>query len=132
MEVTDNSIGDAPVLPELLDQIPPAEQIASVSADGAYDTKACHEAIALRQTHAVIPTQRNAKPWKTNRPGTEARNEILHATRRLGRTIGRGGVAITDEVSSKRKCAASSSLASAFKHVTSIVKSLNCRYMLLC
>jgi len=87
MEVTDNSIGDAPVLPELLDQIPLEEQIASVSADGAYDTRACHEAIALRQAHAVIPTRRNAKPWKTNRPGTQARNEILRATRRLGRTI---------------------------------------------
>jgi hypothetical protein len=48
IEVTDNSVGDAPMLPELLGQIPPDETIASVSADGAYDTKACHAAIVER------------------------------------------------------------------------------------
>ena len=87
MEVTDNSIGDAPMLPNLLGQILPEEPIVSVSGDGAYDTKRCHEAIALRQADAVIPTRKNAKPWKINRLGAEVRNEILRATRRLGRTI---------------------------------------------
>jgi hypothetical protein len=87
MEVTDNSIGDAPMLPNLLGQIPPEEPIVSVSGDGAYDTKRCHEAIALRQADAIIPTRKNAKPWKINRLGAEVRNEILRATRRLGRTI---------------------------------------------
>ncbi|RYE67456.1 MAG: IS5 family transposase, partial [Oxalobacteraceae bacterium] len=87
MEVTDNSIGDAPMLPNLLGQIPLEEPIVSVSGDGAYDTKRCHEAIALRQADAVIPTRKNAKPWKINRLGAEVRNEILRATRRLGRTI---------------------------------------------
>ena len=48
--VTDNSVGDAPALPELLSQIPEEERIATVSGDGAYDTKGCHEAIALRQS----------------------------------------------------------------------------------
>ncbi len=42
IEVTDNSVGDAPMLPELLGQIPQGEPIASVSGDGACDTKACH------------------------------------------------------------------------------------------
>jgi hypothetical protein len=87
MEVTDNSIGDAPMLPNLLGQIPPEEPIVSVSGDGAYDTKRCHEAIALRQADAIIPTRKNAKPWTINRLGAEVRNEILRATRRLGRTI---------------------------------------------
>jgi len=87
MEVTDNSIGDAPMLPNLLGQIPLEEQLASVSGDGAYDTKGCHEAIALRQADAIIPIRKNAKPWKVNRTGAAARNEILRATRRLGRTI---------------------------------------------
>jgi len=41
IEITDNAIGDAPMLPELLAQIPADEQLHSVSADGAYDTKAC-------------------------------------------------------------------------------------------
>lgn len=87
MEVTDNSIGDALVLPALLDQIPVEEKIASVSGDGAYDTKDCHEPIALRAAHAIIPTRKNAKPWKTTRRGADARNDILHTTRRLGRAI---------------------------------------------
>jgi hypothetical protein len=87
MEVTDNSIGDAPMLPNLLGQISTEEQIASVSGDGSYDTKGCHEAIALRQADAIIPIRKNAKPWRLNRLGAAARNEILRATRRLGRTI---------------------------------------------
>lgn len=37
VEVTTNSIGDAPVLPDLLDQIPQDETISSVGGDGAYD-----------------------------------------------------------------------------------------------
>jgi len=32
--------------------------------DGAYDTRKCHEAIAARDAHAVIPPRKNAKPWK--------------------------------------------------------------------
>jgi hypothetical protein len=87
MEVTNNSIGDAPVLPALLSQIPADERIASVSGDGAYDTKDCHEAIALRAAQAIIPTRKNAKPWKANRCGADARNDILRATKRLGRAI---------------------------------------------
>lgn len=87
IEVTGNKVGDAPMLPELLSQIPPEERIDSVSGDGAYDTKGCHEAIAKREAEAVIPTRKNAKPWKENRLGAHARNEILRATRRLGSVI---------------------------------------------
>ena len=39
VKVPDNSIGDAPVLPALLDQIPADERIASFGGNGAYDTK---------------------------------------------------------------------------------------------
>ena len=87
IEVTDNATGDAPILPCLLDQIPSDEMIASVSGDGAYDTKGCHEAIAQRCAQAIIPTRKNAKPWKDQRPGAKARNAILATTRRLGRKI---------------------------------------------
>jgi hypothetical protein len=58
-----------------------------VSGDGAYDTKGCHEAITQRGAQAIIPTRKNAKLWKDQRPGAEARNAIFHATRRLGRRI---------------------------------------------
>jgi hypothetical protein len=87
IEVTDNSVGDAPMLPELLGQIPPDEPIASVSADGAYDTKACHAAIVERGAQAVIPPRKNARAWKATLSGALARNEALKACRRLGRRI---------------------------------------------
>jgi len=87
IEVTDNATGDAPMLPCLLDQIDADEMIASVSGDGAYDTRDCHEAIAQRGAQAIIPTRRNARPWKDRRPGAAARNAILDGTRRLGRKI---------------------------------------------
>jgi hypothetical protein len=63
--------------------------LLSVSGDGAYDTKACHEAIAHRQAEAIIPTRRNAKLWKDSGLGAQVRNEILRTTRRLGRAIGK-------------------------------------------
>lgn len=62
IEVTGNGVGDAPMLPELLNQIPSDEPIASVSADGAYDTKACHTAIAARHAEAIIPVRKNGRP----------------------------------------------------------------------
>ncbi|OLS48984.1 hypothetical protein BV379_12350 [Rhodovulum sulfidophilum] len=37
VEITGSHIGDAPMLPELLDKIPPEQEIGSVTADGAYD-----------------------------------------------------------------------------------------------
>ena len=82
-------IGDAPVLPDLLSQIPAGEEIGSVTADGAYDTSKCHDAIADRGAHAVIPPRKNAKPWKTVTAGAVASNEALRAAKYLGRTIWR-------------------------------------------
>ena len=88
-EFTTSDIGDAPMLPELLDQIPPDQEIGSVTADGAYDTRKCHEAIAERGAAAIIPPRKNAKPWKPDTAGAVARNEALRVSRRLGRTIWR-------------------------------------------
>ena len=48
VEGTGSNIGDAPMLPELLNQIPSKQDIGSVTADGAHDTRKCHEAIAAR------------------------------------------------------------------------------------
>ena len=77
------------MLPELLDQIPQDQEIASVTADGAFDTRKCHEAIAARGAAAIIPPRKNAKPWKPDTPGAIARNEALRASKRFGRTIWR-------------------------------------------
>ena len=77
------------MLPELLAQIPEEEEIGSVCADGAYDTQACHEAIAQRNAQAIIPPRKNARLWKVkaNKPGMRVRNEAVRACERLGRKI---------------------------------------------
>ena len=72
VEFTSSGIGDALMLPELLDQISPEHEISSVTADGAYDTRKCHGAIADRGAAAVIPPRKNAKPWRSNTAGAVA------------------------------------------------------------
>ena len=89
VEITSSNVGDAPVLPDLLNQIPSDQDIGSVTADGAYDTRKCHETIAARNAHAVIPPRKNAKPWKPTSAGAIARNEAVSAQRYLGRTLWR-------------------------------------------
>jgi len=89
VEITTSNIGDAPMLPELLSQIPPDQDVGSVTADGAYDTRKCHEAIAARNAHAVIPPRKNAKPWKPTSAGAIARNDAINAQRYLGSTLWR-------------------------------------------
>jgi hypothetical protein len=86
VEVTGSNIGDAPMLPKLLNQIPFDQDIGSVTADGAYDTRKCHEAIAARDAHAVVPLRKNAKLWKPTSTGAIVRND---AQRYLGRTLWR-------------------------------------------
>ena len=87
VEVTTSNAGDAPMLPELLNQIPADQSIGSVTADGAYDTRKCYDAIAIRNANAVIPPRKNAKPWKPTSAGAIARNEAVNASRYLGRAI---------------------------------------------
>jgi hypothetical protein len=89
VQVTGSNIGDAPMLPELLNQILSDQDIGSVTADGAYDTRKCHEAIAARDAHAVVPPRKNAKPWKPTSTGAIARNDAVNAQRYLGRTLWR-------------------------------------------
>jgi hypothetical protein len=116
VEFTSSGIGDVPMLPELLDQISPEQEIGSVTADGAYDTRKCHDAIADRGAAAGIPPRKNAKPWKPNTAG--ARGIVLGPmadmpcleTKPCGRrniSVGRSGetgAAITAEAASKRRC----------------------------
>ena len=77
------------MLPELLNQIPADQEIASVTADGAYDTRKCHDAIAERGADAVIPPRKNAKPWKADSAGATERNEAVRAAKHLGRALWR-------------------------------------------
>ena len=77
------------MLPHLLNQIPRDQEIGSVTADGAYDTRRCHNAIANRGAATVIPPRRNAQPWKPTTAGAIARNDALRASRYLGRALWR-------------------------------------------
>ena len=44
------------MLPDLLNQIPADEAIGSITTDGAFDTRECHNAIPDRGANAVIPS----------------------------------------------------------------------------
>lgn len=57
--------------------------------DGAYDTRKCHDAIAAREAHAVIPPRKHAKLWKPDTPGARARNEAVRASNYLSRALWR-------------------------------------------
>jgi hypothetical protein len=87
VEFTSSREGDSPVLPDLLAQIPSDEAIGTVTADGAYDTRTCHSAIAGRGGAAIIPIRKNGRPWKEDGPAARARNETLRATRYFGRAF---------------------------------------------
>ncbi|WP_420535902.1 transposase [Cereibacter sphaeroides] len=63
------------MLPELLDQIPPEQKIASVTTDGAFYTRKCHDAIAARGAAAIIPPPQE-------REALEARHLRGHRTKR--------------------------------------------------
>lgn len=106
VEVTSSNVGDAPMLPDLLAQLPPDQEIATVTADGAYDTRACHDAVADRGAAAIIPPRRNARPWKPDTAGARARNEILRTSKHLCRALWRNwsGCHRRSRVETKMNC----------------------------
>lgn len=60
---------------ELIDQIPPDQEIAGVTADGTFDARKCQDAVATRGAAAIIPPPRKGRPWKPDAPGAVERNE---------------------------------------------------------
>ncbi len=106
VEFTPSSDGDSPVLPELLDQIPDDEEIGTVTADGAYDTRRCHTAIIDRQATPIIPIRKNGRPWKDDCPAAIARNETLRATRHYGRAFWKRwtGYHVRSRIEAKMRC----------------------------
>ena len=89
VEITGSNTGDSPMLPHLLNQIPRDQEIGSVTADGAYDTRRCRNAIGDRGAAAVIPPRKNAQPWNPITAGAIARNVALRASKYLGRALWR-------------------------------------------
>ncbi|XDA96625.1 transposase [Sulfitobacter sp. LCG007] len=107
VEITGSHIGDAPVLPDLLSQIPEGQEIGSVMADGAHDTRKCHDAIADRGAHAVVPPRKNAKPWKTVTEGAVARNEACARRNTWVARSGDDGSDTTAGAASRQRCTVS-------------------------
>jgi hypothetical protein len=106
VEFTPSSDGDSPVLPDLLDQIPEDEEIGTVTADGAYDTRRCHTAIIDRQATAIIPVRKNGRLWKEDCPAALARNETLRAIRHYGRAFWKRwtGYHVRSRIEAKMRC----------------------------
>jgi hypothetical protein len=80
-----HDIGDSEALPDLLEQV--QDSIHQVSADGAYDTFGCHDAITERGADPVIPPRKNARiaqHGNSNDPPL-SRDEILRFIRDHGR-----------------------------------------------
>jgi hypothetical protein len=100
--MTGNEIGDAPVLPVLLGHIPDEEDIASVTADGAYDTRRSHETIASRSAQAVIPPRKNARPWDPTQQEPSPETKLCGPAGVSDGLSGDGGAVIIDEAASHR------------------------------
>lgn len=84
VEFTPSRDGDSPVL---LGQIAEDEEIGTVTADGAYDTRRCHKATIERDVGPIIPIRKNGRLWGDDCPASRARNETLRATRYCGRAF---------------------------------------------
>jgi hypothetical protein len=80
-----NDTADCEVISMLLEQI--EDEIEQVSADGAYDTRTCHDVIRDRGAKAVIPLRKGAKIWVhgNTKAQRHQRDENLRQIRRRGR-----------------------------------------------
>jgi len=82
VELTPEDVGDVSEIPELLDQID--ADLASMTADGAYDGEAVYDAVAERHPEAavIIPPRATALPSET---ATTQRDRHLALIARHGR-----------------------------------------------
>lgn len=65
-----DAVGDNEALPTLLN--PLRRKITQVSADGAYDTKGCHQVLRQKGIKPTIPPRSNAGLWEDGHPRNEA------------------------------------------------------------
>ena len=103
-EFTTSDVGDAPMLPELLDQIPSDQEIASVTADGAFDTRKCHDAIAVRRAAAIIRPARTPSHGNPTPPGPSPATTSCGHRSASGGPSGDDGAAITAEAVQRPRC----------------------------
>jgi len=89
VELNGSRVHDSRQLPSLLEQIP--DPIEQVSGDGAYDTRACYEAVLQRGATPVFVPRHTARPCPTQDPTgwRAARNGILQQIAVHGRSAWR-------------------------------------------
>jgi IS5 family transposase len=83
--VTTNDFKDSQLLADLLAEV--GGEVEQVSADGAYDSRDCYDAIRARGARAVIPPRRGARIWRhgNTRAERHLRDENLRRIRQVGR-----------------------------------------------
>lgn len=86
-DVTDKNIHDSKMLPLFLEKIP--GRLGKVFGDGAYDTRACYEAIEKRGGIPMIPPRKTAKRWNTLAKWAVWRNRAVAERRWFG--VGEAG-----------------------------------------
>ena len=86
VELTESRVHDSQQVPSLLEQIP--DPIGQVSGDGAYDTRACYEAVLQRGAVPTFVPRRTAQPCAAKDPTgwRAARNRILQQIETYGRS----------------------------------------------
>lgn len=104
VEFTASDKGDSPILPDLPGQVPPEEQIGTVTGNGACDTRRGHTAILDRGGTAVIPVRKNIAPLEGRLPGRDGPQRDPAPPGASGGPSGRDGPATTSEVGSRRGC----------------------------
>jgi hypothetical protein len=82
-EVLLKNVHDAEVLPTLLN--PLRRKLGHVYADGAYDSKACHQLISRKGATACIPPRKSAGLWKKGHPRDDA--VLVEAVLQLGNAV---------------------------------------------
>src|SRR4030095_10141436 len=90
VELTGSRVHDSQPLPALLEQIP--DPIGQVTGDGAYDTRACYEAVLQRGATPTFVPRRTARlgPAKDPTGWRAARNRILRQIEARGRSGWKG------------------------------------------
>ena len=86
-ELTNRRTADCGRVPSLLDPID--DRVASLMADGAYDSGAVYEAVQGKgrgdRLTVLIPPGRGAQPSSSRLPGQRERNRNIRSMRKLGR-----------------------------------------------
>ena len=77
-EVSLVNVGDGEVLPTLLN--PLRRKVITVSADGANNSKNCHETLKKKGSIPLIPPRKNAALWEDGHPRNEAVTALKNGT----------------------------------------------------